>query len=174
MKIIKVFLWLFLFGNIQLKAQIRLPKLISDNIVLQRDQPIKVWGWASPKEKISLIFNKKDYKTTTNDDGTWKIQLPAQPAGSGFEMLMKGKNEITIKNIAFGDVWLCSGQSNMVIPMERVKEKYPDDIVSANYPDIRNFFVQTLTDLNAHKDDFPQGEWKTANPKDILTFGAVS
>lgn len=174
MKIIKVFLWLFLFGNIQLKAQIRLPKLISDNIILQRDQPIKVWGWASPKEKISLIFNKKDYKTTTNDKGTWEILLPAQPAGSGFEMLMKGKNEITIKNIAFGDVWLCSGQSNMVIPMERVKEKYPDDIASANYPDIRNFFVQTLSDLNAPKDDFPQGEWKMANPKDILTFGAVS
>ena len=66
MKIIKVFLWLFLFGNIQLKAQIRLPKLISDNIVLQRDQPIKVWGWASPKEKISLIFNKKNYFQKVN------------------------------------------------------------------------------------------------------------
>lgn len=174
MKVIKVALLLFFCGIAQLNAQIRLPKLISDNIVLQRDQPIKVWGWASPKEKISFTFNKKDYKTTTNDDGKWEIQLPAQPAGSGFEMLLKGKNEITIKNIAFGDVWLCSGQSNMVIPMERVKEKYPEDIASANYPDIRNFFVQTLTDLNAPKDDFPQGEWKTANPKDILTFGAVS
>jgi sialate O-acetylesterase len=62
----------------------------------------------------------------------------------------------------------------MVIPMERVKEKYPEDIASANYPDIRNFFVQTLTDLNGPKDDFPQGEWKTANPKDVLTFGAVT
>ena len=174
MKIIKIFFWLFFFGNIHLKAQIRLPKLISDNIVLQRDQLIKIWGWASPKEKITLTFNKKDYISTTNDNGKWEILLPAQPAGSGFEMLMKGKNEITIKNIAFGDVWLCSGQSNMAIPMERVKEKYPDDITTANFPDIRNFFVQTLSNLNAPNDDFPQGEWKTANPKDILMFGAVS
>ncbi|AEI52006.1 sialate O-acetylesterase [Runella slithyformis] len=156
------------------QAQIRLPKLISDNMVLQRDQPIKIRGWASPKEKVELVFNKKKYKTTTADNGKWEIQLPAQSAGTGFEMVLKGKNEVRVKNIALGDVWLCSGQSNMVIPMERVKEKYPEDIASANYPDIRNFFVQTLTDLTAPKDDFSQGEWKTANPKDVLTFGAVT
>lgn len=156
------------------QAQIRLPKLISDNMVLQRDRPVNVWGWASPKERINLIFNTKTYKTTTGNDGKWEIQLPPQPAGTGVEMVLKGKNEVRIKNVAFGDVWLCSGQSNMVIPMERVKEKYPDDIASANYSDIRNFFVQTLTDLNGPKEDFPQGEWKTATPKDVLTFGAVT
>jgi sialate O-acetylesterase len=159
---------------LQAHAQIRLPKLISDNMVLQRDQPIKIWGWASPKEKIELSFNKKTYKATTSDNGKWELPLSAQAAGTGFEMVLKGKNEVRIKNIAFGDVWLCSGQSNMVIPMERVKEKYPEDIASANYPDIRNFFVQTLTDLNGPKEDFPQGEWKTASPKDVLTFGAIT
>jgi sialate O-acetylesterase len=155
-------------------AQIRLPRLISDGMLLQRDQPLKIWGWASPKEKIELSFNKKTFKTTTSDNGKWEIQLPAQTAQTNVEMILKGKNEIKLKNIAFGDVWLCSGQSNMVIPMERVKEKYPDDIAAANYPDIRNFFVQTLTELNAPKDDFPQGEWKTANPKDVLGFGAIT
>lgn len=155
-------------------AQIRLPRLISDGMVLQRDQPLKIWGWASPKEKVQLIFNKKTYKTTTSENGKWEIQLPAQTAQTNVEMILKGKNEIKLKNIAFGDVWLCSGQSNMVIPMERVKEKYPDDIAAANYPDIRNFFVQTLTELNAPKDDFPQGEWKAANPKDVLGFGAIT
>ncbi len=173
MKFLKITLFLCL-SSILVKAQIRLPKLISDNMVLQRDQPIKIWGWAEPKEKITLTFNKKSFKTTTAENGKWEIMLPTQPTGTGFEMLLKGKNEILIKNIAFGDVWLCSGQSNMVTPMERVKEKYPDDITNANFPDIRNFFVQTLTDLNAPKDDFPQGQWKTANPKDILAFGAVS
>lgn len=173
MKFLKITLFLCL-SSILVKAQIRLPKLISDNMVLQRDQPIKIWGWAEPKEKITLTFNKKNFKTTTAENGKWEIMLPAQPTGTGFEMLLKGKNEILIKNIAFGDVWLCSGQSNMVTPMERVKEKYPDDITNANFPDIRNFFVQTLTDLKTPKDDFPQGQWKAANPKDILTFGAVS
>ncbi len=173
MKLLKLSALLFCLSSIYTaEAQIRLPKLISDNMVLQREQPIKIWGWAEPKEKITLTFNKKNFKTITAENGKWEIILPAQPTGTGFEMFLKGKNEISIKNIAFGDVWLCSGQSNMVTPMERVKEKYPDDITNANFPDIRNFFVQTLTDLNAPKDDFPQGQWKAANPKDILAFPA--
>jgi len=175
MKIFKITLVLiclfFYTGN---QAQIRLPKLISDNIILQRDQAIKIWGWASPNEKISVLFNKKSFKTITSNDGKWELLLPAQSAGTGYRMILKGKNEISIKNIAFGDVWLCSGQSNMTVTMERVKERFPEDIASANYPDIRYFFVQTLTNLNTPKDDFPQGEWKTANPEDIYTFGAVA
>lgn len=160
--------------SLSVRSQIRLPKLISDHMVLQRDQPLKIWGWASPKEKVELSFNKKTFKTTTNPNGQWEIQLPAQSAGAGFDMVLKGKNQIILKNIAFGDVWLCSGQSNMVLPMERVKEKYVEDIANANYPDIRNFFVQTLTDLNGPKDDFPAGKWLQANPKDVLSFGALT
>lgn len=173
MKKANYLLLFFLCQGLMLQAQIRLPKLISDNMVLQRDQAIKIWGWASPKEKVTLLFNKKSYKTTTADNGKWEILLPAQTAGTGFEMILKGKNEISIKNIAFGDVWLCSGQSNMTITMERIKERFSEDVASANYPDIRNFFVQTLTNLNTAKEDFPQGEWKSAVPKDILSFGAI-
>ncbi|MCE7067106.1 sialate O-acetylesterase [Dyadobacter sp. CY326] len=167
-----VFFLIFLSGG--LSAQVRLPKLISDNMVLQRDKPVTIWGWASPKEKVAVTFSGKSRSAVTNADGKWEVELPAQPAGTGFELLIKGKNQIRIKNIAFGDVWLCNGQSNMVINMERVKERFPDDIASADYPDIRNFFVQTLTDLNGPKDDFPGGAWKAANPKDVLGFGAVS
>ena len=165
--------WL-LFNHALCVAQIRLPRLISDGMVLQRDQPLKIWGWASSKEKIELTFNKKKFKTTTSENGKWEIQLPPQAAQTGMEMILKGKNEIRLQNIAFGDVWLCSGQSNMVLPMERVKEKYPDDIAAANYPDIRNFFVPTLTELTGPKEDFPQGEWKAANPTNVLGFGAVT
>ena len=168
------FAFLLFFISGQLFADIRLPKLVADNMVLQRDQPVTIWGWAMPNEKITATLRKKNYSAVTASDGRWKIQLPAQSAGSGYEMVLKGKNEIRIKNIAFGDVWLCSGQSNMVINMERVKERFPDDIASANYPDIRNFFVQTLTDLKGPKDDFPAGEWKTVNPKEVLTMGAVT
>ncbi|HQZ25997.1 MAG TPA: sialate O-acetylesterase, partial [Flavobacterium sp.] len=174
MKIFKLSLLLSLFYCLAIQAQIRLPKLISDNIILQRDQAIKIWGWASPNEKIVVLFNKKSFKTTTSNEGKWELLLPAQPAGTGYEMVLKGKNEITIKNIAFGDVWLCSGQSNMTVTMERVKERFPEDITSANFSDIRYFFVQTLTNLNKPTEDFPQGEWITANPKDIYTFGAVA
>lgn len=168
------FVLLLFFLSCDLSAQIRLPKLIGDNMVLQRDQPVTIWGWAAPKEKVTVTLKNKNYNTITPADGQWKIQLPAQAAGSGIEMVLKGKNQIRIKNIAFGDVWLCSGQSNMVINMERVKERFAEDIASANYPDIRNFFVQTLTSLDGPENDFPGGEWKAANPKDVLTMGAVT
>ena len=168
------FVMLLLFLSCDLSAQIRLPKLIGDNMVLQRDQPVTVWGWASPKEKVRVSLKNRSYNAVASTDGAWKIQLPAQPAGSGFEMVLQGRNQIRIKNIAFGDVWLCSGQSNMVINMERVKERFADDIASATYADIRNFFVQTLTNLNGPEKDFPGGEWKTANSKDVLTMGAVT
>ena len=73
-----------------------------------------------------------------------------------------------------GDVWFCSGQSNMVLNMERVKEKYPNDIATANYPAIRNFFVPTLSDVSKIHKDLPTGQWVSATPKTVLNFGAVS
>jgi sialate O-acetylesterase len=165
---------LLLFLSLQLSAQIRLPQLIGDHMVLQREQPVTLWGWATPKETVTVLFKNKSYKAMTTPDGTWKIQLPAQQAGTGYEMILKGKNQITIKNIAFGDVWLCNGQSNMVINMERVKERYPDDIAAASYPDIRNFFIPTLTALNHANEDLPKSSWKAASAENILNFGAVT
>ena len=155
-------------------AQLRLPRLISDGMVLQRDQSLRLWGWASPQEKVSLLFKNKQYKTQADATGKWEIKLPAQPAGGPFDLLFRGQNEVKVSNVLFGDVWICAGQSNMVLPMERVKEKYPEDIASANYPEIRLFFVATLTDLQKKRDDFPSGSWKVANPKDVLQFSAVA
>lgn len=168
------FAFLLFFLSADLFADIRLPQLISDNMVLQRDQSITIWGWADPKEKVTVTLKNKSNSAVTSAGGRWEMQLPAQPAGVGFEMLVKGKNQIRIKNIAFGDVWLCSGQSNMVINMERVKERFAQDIVSADYPDIRNFFIPTLADLNGPKQDLPESQWKTANGADVLSFGAVT
>ncbi len=156
-------------------SQIRLPKLISDNMVLQRDETIKLWGWASINEKIELQFNQKQYQTTTSKEGKWEISLPAQKAGGPFDMVFTASNTITVKNILFGDIWICTGQSNMVLPMERVKELYVEDIEAANYPQIRNLFIPTKTNLGERLDDLPNGSaWKIANPTDVLTFGAVS
>ncbi|SDE83948.1 sialate O-acetylesterase [Dyadobacter soli] len=174
MKISHLLTLLFFCTAMPAVAQIRLPKLISDHMVLQRDQPLKICGWASPKEQVTLQFDRKTHKTTATAAGKWELTLPAHAAGTGYEMVLKGKNEIRITDVAFGDVWLCSGQSNMVINMERVKERYPADIASANYPDIRNFFIPTRTNLGGPTADFPTGEWKTASPGNVLAFGAVA
>ncbi|MEZ4810102.1 MAG: sialate O-acetylesterase [Allomuricauda sp.] len=155
-------------------GQIRLPQLIGDGMVLQRDADLKVWGWASPNEKIVLSFKNNDYKTVADKNGEWTINLKAQKAGGPYTMLFKGKNEIEVKDILFGDVWIGAGQSNMVLPMERVKEKYPNEIAHANYPEIRNFFIPTKTNVQGPQKDLPAGEWKAAVPGDLLGMGAVT
>ena len=155
-------------------SQIKLPRLISDGMVLQHGKAIKLWGWASPNEAITLLFDNKTFKTQADALGKWSLQLPAQKAGGSFDMVFKGKNEVKVSDIIFGDVWLCSGQSNMVLPMERVKEKYGDEIAAANYPNIRFFFIPTLTNLSKKQEDFPSGMWKKANSQDVLSFSAIA
>src|SRR5450759_3101721 len=89
-------------------------------------------------------------------------------------MVVKGHNSITIENIMLGDVWFCSGQSNMVLNLERVKEKYPEDIAGANFPEIRNFFIPTISDVTTIHKDLPPGKWVSASPVNVLGFGAVT
>ena len=154
-------------------SQIKLPKLISDGVVLQRDTKVKIWGWSSPNEEITLTFKKKKYKTVADKKGNWEIMLRPQKAGGPFDMVFKGKNEVKVSDILFGDVWICSGQSNMTVKMERVKEKYPEEVATANYPEIRSFFVLTLTNLEGPQKDLPSGEWINATKDEIMEFGAV-
>lgn len=155
-------------------SKIKLPVIISDGVVFQRDKNFTINGFASPNERIVLIFSGKNFRTKANYEGKWSIELPAQKAGGPFEMVFRGENEIKIKNILFGDVWLCSGQSNMVLPMERVKELYSEDIANANYSEIRNFFIPTASNLTGESNDLQSGSWKEANSDDVLGFSAVT
>jgi sialate O-acetylesterase len=170
----KLAFYFLLFFSLSSIAQIRVPSLIADNMVLQRDKPVKVWGWASPNEKISLTLNKKTIKTSATPDGKWEIILPAQVAATGMEMVLKGKNEIRINNVAFGDVYFCSGQSNMVHQMELHHVLYAKDIAEANNPDIRHFWIPNLTHLSGPKDDIPNASWKVTNPENVRQFSAVA
>jgi sialate O-acetylesterase len=167
-------LLLFLLLPAQSSGVVRLPALISDGMVLQRDTKLTIWGWAARGEKIIIKFNNKTFRTVTGVNGTWSVILPAMKAGGPYTMTISGENSFTIRDILIGDVWFCSGQSNMVLPMERVKEKYPEDIAEANYPEIRNFFVPTASDVTKVHDDLPGGKWTTATPVNVLGFGAVS
>jgi sialate O-acetylesterase len=156
------------------RANVKLPVLLSDGMVLQRNTNIIIWGWADPGEKVVVKFNKKNGSTVTDPEGNWKITLPPMKAGGPYTMEVKGKNTITINDILLGDVWFCSGQSNMVLPMERVKEKYPDDIADANFPEIRNFFIPTASDVASIHKDLPGGKWIASSPEKVLSFGAVT
>ncbi len=155
-------------------AQVKLPRLIRDSMVLQRDTKINVWGWAAKNEKITVKFNGKTYKAKTGADGKWFIVLPPTKAGGPHTMDITGRNKISLKEILIGDVWICSGQSNMVHQMNIHDVTYAKDIAEANYPEIRHFWIPTLTSLEGPRDDLPTGYWKWANPVDVRPFSAVA
>jgi sialate O-acetylesterase len=126
-------------------------------MVLQRNSKVNIWGWASHGEKVEVKFINKFFRTVTDSKGNWEIVLSAMNAGGPYSMVVKGNNSITIENIMIGDVWFCSGQSNMVLTMERVKEQYPNDIANANFPEIRNFFIPTASNVTSINKDLPEG-----------------
>lgn len=176
MKNIRIFRSVLLFGILLsagnfLFAKVKLPALVSDGMVLQRDQKIKIWGKADPNEKIKVTFLNKKYAAISNENGDWKINLPKIKAGGPFLMTI---NEITLKDIMIGDVWLASGQSNMELPMRRVKPLYEDEIKNANNPNIRFFTVPQKHNFKAPENDFETGKWESTNQKTIVNFSAVA
>nr|WP_148289350.1 sialate O-acetylesterase [Fibrella aestuarina] len=168
------FVWFFFLLSVGAQAQLRLPSLISDGMVLQRDKPLTIWGWAKAGEKISVRFNRKSYKATTDAGGTWRVTLPAMPAGGPFTMDVIGNTQLTVKDILLGDVWFCSGQSNMVHQLNIHDVTYASEIAQANYPQIRQFWVPTLTNLQGPQTDVPNGQWKKAVGDDVRPFSAVA
>jgi sialate O-acetylesterase len=160
--------------GIQTSSQVRLPRLVRDSMILQRDTKINIWGWAAKNEKINIKFNGKNYKSTTGDNGKWKIQLPAMKAGGPYTMEISGSNKIVLNDILIGDVWFCSGQSNMVHQLNIHDVTYAKDIAEANYPQIRHFWIPTLTNLHRPQDDLPTGFWKSAIGEDVRPFSAVA
>lgn len=154
-------------------GQVRLPRLVSNGMILQREIPVNIWGWASPGEKVELSFNSQTFETTTTAEGKWKIVLPEQKAGGPFSMTITASNQINLRNILFGDVWLCSGQSNMELPMSRVAPLYRNEIESSTNPNIRLFQVPVRWNYNKLQEDIKGGEWEEANPRDILKYTAV-
>lgn len=123
-------------------AEIRMPKFFSDNMVLQRERPIRIWGWASRNESVSVLFNGTQVSAGANRMGRWQVELPAMPHGGPYEMIIRGsRSEIRFTNILLGDVWLCSGQSNMEWPLDPTTGCEEEIAASAN-PNLRLLTVE--------------------------------
>lgn len=165
---------IFLLFIISAQSQVRLPQLIRDSMILQRDAKVKIWGWASPKEKIKISFASKKYKTTADENGNWFIHLAPIKAGGPYSMKIDANNHIVLNNILMGDVWVCAGQSNMVHQMTLHSIRYANEIATSTNPEIRQFWVANTTNLQQPQNDLPFGYWKSANPKDVLDFSAVA
>jgi len=165
---------LFLLSLFNGFAQVKLPRLIRDSMILQRDEKIKLWGWASVNERVQVRFNGKVYKTKADAGGNWMVYLPPTKAGGPYSMDIIAVNKITLHEILFGDVWFCSGQSNMVHQMDIHDVRYERDIAEANYPEIRQFWIPTLTSFTGPQADIPTGYWKPAVGEEVRPFSAVA
>ncbi len=167
------FLFLFLSSSTQILADIKLPAIVGDGMVLQRGQPIKIWGWADPGEKVTVTLKKKKYAATTNGDGLWAVTIKPQKAGGSHEITIQGNNTIVLKDILFGDVWICSGQSNMTHYFGRHQERYAKEISESTNSEIRQFLVPTTADMSGPKEDIEGLQWTSADPESILKFTVI-
>lgn len=152
-------------------ANVTLPRIFGDNMVLQRNKPIPVWGWARANEKITVHFNKQVKTAKADKSGQWKLTLDPEQAGGPWQLTVKGKNNISINNVLVGEVWICSGQSNMewVVNSSNNKE---EEIKNANFPQIRHFKVPNTTAFTPQK-DLSGGDWKVCSPQTVADFTAV-
>ncbi|MBW8687391.1 sialate O-acetylesterase [Chitinophaga rhizophila] len=155
-------------------AQVRLPRLVRDSMVLQRDAPVKIWGWATPGEQIRIRFQGKRFSTRTSADSTWSVVMPALRTGGPYIMHIDASNHITLRDILVGDVWFCAGQSNMVHQLALHSERYAADINEAAYPEIRHFKIPQTSNLKTTSTDITDGYWKSATQTDVADFSAVA
>ncbi len=154
--------------------KLKLPSLISDGMILQRKEEIKIWGWSEAGQEVNVNFKGVEYSAEANSGGEWSLILPAQQAGGPFVMEISTVNEkIVINDILIGEVWLCSGQSNMELPMQRVKDLYAKEIEKAYNEQIREFKIPITYNFKEENKNIKEAKWKKVTQDTILDFSAV-
>ena len=153
------------------RADVRLPKVIGDHMVLQQGKPVPVWGWAEAGEKVTVTVGESKATATAGDDGKWMVKLDAMDVGGPCQMTVQGNNTITLEDILIGEVWVCSGQSNMQWPVSASNDPQKE-IAAADYPHIRLFTV-ARTVAEKPMDDC-EGAWAACSPQTVPGFSAVA
>jgi sialate O-acetylesterase len=168
------FIFVLLILSQGTKANISLPEVFSDNMVLQQKSEVPLWGWAKTGETVTVKADWMDKEITvrTGSQGTWKVVLKTPEAGGPYNIRIKGYNELTLKNVLIGEVWLCSGQSNMEWSAQSGIQNGEEEIKNANYPEIRLFTVFQATSL--YPQDHLTGEWTVCTPETMRSFSAIA
>lgn len=156
---------------LQCFGAVRLPSVLGDGMVIQRNQPIKIWGWAEKGEVFDILWNGNTYAVTASEEGKWETVLPAMPAGGPHSMQI---GDIVLDDILIGDVFLCSGQSNMELPVRRVTDMFAEEIVGYENTLIRHYAVPQTFDFNSAKDDTPAASWKPCTQENVMDFSALA
>jgi sialate O-acetylesterase len=167
----KLILIIFLSQITRSVAQIKLPGIFGDHMVLQRNQKLPVWGWSSPNEKVTVHFNGQVKVTTADQQGHWRITLDPVSAGGPFDFTVSGHNNIVFHDVLVGEVWICSGQSNMEFELNSVVHAAAE-IQTADYPEIRHIRIPHEVS-NLPKDDILPAIWEKSSPLTAGNFTAV-
>ena len=170
---LRIILILLLVGAGSALADIKLPAVIGDNMVLQHGGKVTIWGWADPGEEVTVGVSWRSMKwaVTADKDGKWSFKITPPKVGGPYEMTLTGKNSITIKNILVGEVWVGSGQSNMQMSVQS-SNNAEQEIAEANYPKIRLFYVTRKVAEEPQSDC--QGSWIECSPETVPGFSAVA
>ncbi len=170
---------LFLFGLLfSLSAEIKLPAFFSSEMVLQQQTTAKIWGKAEPNKRVTLFtsWNLRRYKTTADQNGDWNLSFTTTKAGGPYTMIISDGKAVTLNNILLGEVWLCSGQSNMEMPMKGFQGQPTEgsnmDILRSANSQIRLFTVKR--DANVAPQTDVTGRWEEALPISVRDFSATA
>lgn len=153
------------------RAAVKLPSVIGNNMVLQRGQDVPIWGWDDPGTKVTVTVGDAQATATAGEDGKWMVRLPAMKAGGPLSMTIEGTNKVTLTNILVGEVWLCSGQSNMewaVASSDNAKQ----EIAAADHPRIRHIKIPHVP-ADTPQEDVPSEGWQVCSPETVGRFTAV-
>ncbi|MBN2105516.1 beta galactosidase jelly roll domain-containing protein [bacterium] len=152
-------------------SEVHLPRIFSDHMVLQRNHGIPVWGWANPGEQVTVRLSGQETTVTAEEDGTWDIALDAMEAGGPHQMTVEGSNVVIFDDVMVGEVWICSGQSNMEWPLSLVNNA-EEEMAGADYPNIRLFQVYNRIGVKPEA-DLPDGAWAVCTPMTVPGFSAI-
>ena len=171
MTFFRLFTFLFLFSA-SLSADVKMPAIFGDNMILQRDIPLNVWGWASPGEEVTVEFAGQQVSTAADNNGEWRLKLaPLKTNTEAQELNIAGNNRLSFRNVLVGDVWICSGQSNMAWEVSTVLNS-KQEIESSGNNLIRHIKIPNLINF-LPQDDMPGTSWVIANPESTANFTAT-
>lgn len=152
-------------------AEVRLPSILTSHMVVQRDQPIRIWGWDDAGTQVTVSVGDEQVSATAGDDGAWIVELAAKSAGGPHQIKIKGSSEIVLDDVLVGEVWLCSGQSNMEWSVA-ASANAEQEIAAANHPTIRHIKIPHIP-ADAPQTNVPSDGWKVCTPENVPNFTAV-
>ena len=150
------------------RAEVRLPKVFSSHMVLQQEKPLVVWGWADPNEKVTVTLSTASQQVQANERGEWKVVLPAMKAGGPYTLTVSGSTKVEFEDVMLGEVWLCSGQSNMEMGIGMARDA-KEEIAAANYPGIR--LLKVTKSWKPEPQNDIEGTWKVCSPQTVAEGG---